>query len=143
MHEGKKGQQFYLCMKCHIGVDTHSKLVHTVRGTGGNVSDGVKSNTLLHGQETDMFADAGYQSAGKRADAKAGVNWHIAMRPGKRRALDKSHAVDALIDKARRSRPVSILCSQAADISLPMSVDIRTNPSVPTRTAKAVTRKTT
>ena len=31
-----------------------------------------------------MFADAGYQGAGKRPEA-TGVAWHVAMRPGKRR----------------------------------------------------------
>ncbi len=102
MHQSKKGQQYYFGMKCHIGVDAGSGLVHTVRGTSGNVSDVVEANTLLHGQETDVFGDAGYQGACKRADAKAGVNWHIAMRPGKRRALDQSHAVDALIDKVEK-----------------------------------------
>ena len=27
------------------------------------------------------------------------MNWHIAMRPGKRRALDKTRKVDALVDQ--------------------------------------------
>ena len=34
--------------------------------------------------------------------AKAGVQWHVAMRPGKRRLLDKSNAGDALIDQAEK-----------------------------------------
>ena len=49
-----------------------------------------------------MFADAGYQGAAKRPDARGGVNWHIAMRPGKRRALDKSSEIDALVDKIEK-----------------------------------------
>ena len=32
-----------------------------------------------------MFADAGYQGAAKRPEA-TGVDWHVAMRPGKRKA---------------------------------------------------------
>ena len=32
-----------------------------------------------------MFADAGYLGASKRAEA-TGVDWHVAMRPGKRNA---------------------------------------------------------
>jgi IS5 family transposase len=40
-------------MKAHIGVDADSGLVHTVRGTGGNVNDVVEANTLLHGEETE------------------------------------------------------------------------------------------
>ena len=31
-------------MKAHIGVDTDSGLVHTVRGASGNVSDVVEAN---------------------------------------------------------------------------------------------------
>ena len=81
------------------GVDADSGLVHTVRGTAANVNDVVEANSLLHGQESDAFGDAGYQGAAKRADAGEGVAWHIAMRPGKRRALDKTRKVDALVDQ--------------------------------------------
>ena len=38
----------------------------------------------------------------KRPDAKQGVKWHIAMRPCKRRALNRDNAADALIDQAER-----------------------------------------
>ena len=102
MHQTKKGNQWYFGMKAHIGVDAESGLVHTVRGTAANVNDVVEANNLLHGAETDVFADAGYQGAGKRPDAKNDVTWHVAMRPGKRRALDKSNAVDKLIDEIER-----------------------------------------
>jgi len=84
-------------------VDADSGLVHTVRGTSGNVSDVVEANSLLHGLETDVFADAGYQGAHKRPDAKEGVTWHVAMRPGKRRALDKENKpIDALIEQVEK-----------------------------------------
>ncbi len=89
-------------MKAHIGVDAESGLVHTVRGTFGHVSDIAEANSLLHGEETLAFGDAGYQGIEKRPDAKADVAWHIAMRPGKRRALNKSYAADALIDQAEK-----------------------------------------
>jgi IS5 family transposase len=35
MHQTRKGKQWYFGMKVHIGVDTDSGLVHTLRGTGG------------------------------------------------------------------------------------------------------------
>ena len=82
MHQSKKGNQWYFGMKAHIGMDADSGLVHTVRGTAGNVNDVVESNTLLHGKETQAWGDAGYQGADKRPDAKAIVRWNIAMRPG-------------------------------------------------------------
>jgi len=70
MHQTKKGNQWYFGMKAHIGVDADSGLVHTVRGTAANVNDVVEGNSLLHGDETVVFADAGYQGADKRPDAQ-------------------------------------------------------------------------
>jgi len=35
MHQSKKGKQWYFGMKAHIGEDTDSRVVHTVRGTAG------------------------------------------------------------------------------------------------------------
>jgi transposase, IS5 family len=102
MHQTKKGQQWYFGMKAHIGVDAESGLVHTVTGTAANVHDVLEANSLLHGDERDVFADAGYQGAHKRADAKPDVNWHVAMRPGKRRALDKTRHLHQLIDQLER-----------------------------------------
>ena len=102
MHSSKKGNQWYFGMKAHIGVDADSGLVHTVKGTAGHVHDITEGHSLLHGQERVVFADAGYQGVDKRADAKPEVQWHVAMRPGKRKALDKSHAADAMLDEAEK-----------------------------------------
>ena len=99
MHQTKKGNQWYFGMKAHIGVDAESGLVHTVKGTAGNVSDVVEANGLLHGQEEVVFADAGYQGAAKRADAKPGVSWHVARRPSSRRPFEKAGKLGQLIDE--------------------------------------------
>ena len=102
MHQSKKGNQWYFGMKAHIGVDAESGLVHTVRTTAGNVNDVVEANSLLHGEEADAFGDAGYQGVAKRSDAKPEVTWHIAMRPGRRNALDLSSPLAAMIDKSQQ-----------------------------------------
>ena len=102
MHSSKKGNQWYSGMKAHIGADAESGLVHTVRGTSGHVSDIAEGNTLLHGGETVAFGDAGYQGIEKRADATPDVTWHVALRPGKRKALDKDNQADAMVDKAEK-----------------------------------------
>ena len=102
MHSSKKGNQWYFGMKAHIGADAESGLVHTVRGTSGHVSDIAEGNTLLHGDECVAFGDAGYQGIEKRADATPDVTWHVAMRPGKRKALNKDNEADAMIDKAEK-----------------------------------------
>jgi transposase, IS5 family len=99
MKQSKKGNQWYFGMKAHIGVDAASGLTHTVRGTAGSVNDVVVANELLHGKERDVFADAGYQGAHKRPGARKKVRWHVAMRPGKRKALDPSKPLDAIVDK--------------------------------------------
>lgn len=88
MHQSKKGKQWYFGMKAHIGVDAQSGLVHTVIGTAGHVSDVTQAQALLHGDETDVFADAGYQGVEKREESlECPVTWHVAMRPSQRRAL--------------------------------------------------------
>ena len=102
MDSSKKANQWYFGMKAHIGVDAESGLVHTVRGTSGNVSDIAEANSLLHGRESVAFGDAGYQGVEKRLDAKADLTWHVAMRPGKRKALNIKNEADAMTHKAEK-----------------------------------------
>ncbi len=92
MHQAKYGNLWYFGMKAHthISVDVHSGLVHTVQSTEANVIDVVERNSLLHGQEIEVSADAGYQDADKRPDAPESVAWHVAMKPSKRKVLDKT-----------------------------------------------------
>ncbi len=104
MHQSKKGRQWYFGMKAHIGVDAESGLVHTVRGTAGNVSDVVEANSLLHGQETEAVGDAGYRGADKRPDANPKVTWNVAVRPGQRKQLDKSQVLDWMRDEFERMK---------------------------------------
>lgn len=100
MHQTKKGNQWHFGMKAHIGVDADSGLVHTVVGTAANVNDVTQASALVHGEETDVFADAGYQGVAKREEVQGiEANWHVAMRPGKRRALDKDSPMGAVLEQ--------------------------------------------
>jgi len=93
MHQTKKGKQYYFGMKAHIGVDAHSGLVHSLKGTAANVSDVTQAHALLHGEEREVFGDAGYQGVEKREenrDCKA--RWHTAMKRHKRKALPDTDA---------------------------------------------------
>ena len=100
MHQTKKGNQWHFGMKAHIGVDADSGLVHTVVGTAANVNDVTQASALVHGEERDVFADAGYQGVGKREETQGiKANWHVAMRPGKRRALDKATPMGRVLDE--------------------------------------------
>ena len=96
MHQTKKGNQWHFGMKAHIGDDKNSGLVHTVIGTAANVNDVTQAQALLHGDEKEGFGDAGYQGAEKRPEAQGKVRWNIAMRPGKRRALNMGKEIDRL-----------------------------------------------
>jgi len=85
MHQVRKGNQWYFGLKAHIGVDRDSKLVHTVVVTAANVADITKTAELLHGQETQVHADAGYTGVEKRAEVVAlnrTIDWQIACKRG-------------------------------------------------------------
>ena len=90
MHQTKKGNQWYFGMKAHIGADRDSKLVHTVVVTAANVADITQTAALLHGEETQVHADAGYTGVEKRAEIVAlerKMDWQIARKRGQINAL--------------------------------------------------------
>jgi len=89
MHQTKKGQQWYFGMKAHLGVDSRSKLIHSVAATAANVHDSQALPWLLHGDERRVWGDSAYtgQTAALRACAP--------------------HAQDFTHRKGRRSQPLS------------------------------------
>ena len=103
MHQTKKGNQWYFGMKVHLGVDSDSGLIHSVETTAANVHDLSSAAELLHGEETVVYGDAGYQGIEKRPEMQGrGIGFRVAMRPGKRRALANTPEVrvDDLIEAA-------------------------------------------
>lgn len=89
MHQTKKGNEWHFGMKMHIGVDESLGLVHSVSTTAANVHDLDEVPKLLHGDESTVWADAGYQGADNREEHEdRDVDWLIAMRPGTRKQLD-------------------------------------------------------
>jgi IS5 family transposase len=104
MHQTKKGNQWYFGMKAHIGVDAESGLTHTVEATAANVNDVTLAHALLHGEETHVFADAGYQGVEKREENEhTPVTWHVAMKASKRRALPDTRW-GRMIEKAEHAK---------------------------------------
>jgi IS5 family transposase len=105
MHQSKKGNQWHFGMKCHIGVDSNSGLVHTVVSTPGHEADVSHAHKLLHGQESHALGDSGYQGVDKRAEAaKSEVTWHIAMRKGLRKKLDLGTQLGMLKEKYEQTK---------------------------------------
>ncbi len=68
MHQTRKGRQWSFGMKLHTGTDARTGLVHSVSTTAANVSDVTEAHRLLHGGETEVWGDAGYQGAEKRPE---------------------------------------------------------------------------
>jgi IS5 family transposase len=48
-------------MKAHIGVDSRTKIIHTVAASSANVHDSLALPVLLHGKETCVWGDSAYQ----------------------------------------------------------------------------------
>jgi len=108
MHQTKKGNQWYFGMKAHIGADRDSKLVHTMVATAAHVADVTKTAELLHGEETQVHADAGYTGVEKRPEIMAlerKIDWQIAGKRGVIRALAEGAEKEALkaVEKAKAS----------------------------------------
>ncbi len=68
-HSTKKGNTWHFGYKAHIGVDTDTGLVHTLRVTSANVHDVTMTAQLLSGEEKTVYGDSGYLGAEKREDA--------------------------------------------------------------------------
>jgi IS5 family transposase len=104
MHQTKKGNQWYFGMKAHIGVDAQSGLVHRVSGTAANVADIAQTHALLHGQEKTAYADAGYLGVEKREEIvtrSPGVEWHVAAKRGKVKAMAEGLAKELTVQLER------------------------------------------
>ncbi len=89
MRSTKKGNNWHFGLKLHIGVDAESGLAHTGVTTAAHAADVSHVTELLHGEEADVFADAGYTGVDKRDEVTAAqqdgriapnVNWHVATK---------------------------------------------------------------
>ncbi len=105
MHQTKKGQQWHFGMKLHIGADAASGLIHTAVTTPAHVNDVTQGHALLHGEERLVFADAGYQGIEKRPEKRTNATWHVAMGPGKLKALQDTPVgrLDRQIERLKAS----------------------------------------
>ena len=55
MHQTKKGNSWHFGMKLHIGVDSETGLVHSLRTTAANAADVTEAHRLLHGAEREAY----------------------------------------------------------------------------------------
>ena len=66
MHQTKKGNQFR--DEGALGVDSETGIVHSLSTTAANAHDVTEAHGLLHGGETQVWCDAGYQGVHKREE---------------------------------------------------------------------------
>lgn len=89
MRQTKKGNQWYFGMKAHIGVDSRTKLIHSMVSTAANVHDSQVLPDLLHGKETRVWGDSAYSGQADVVRQRA------------------PHARDFTQKKSARHRPLS------------------------------------
>ncbi len=71
MHQTKKGNEWHFGMKAHVGVDSQSKVIHSVVVSPANTADCKVLEQLLLGHETRVYGDQAYKSQGEVIRAKA------------------------------------------------------------------------
>ena len=71
MHQTRKGNQWYFGMKAHVGVDSQSRLIHSVAVTPANTHDSQLIEDLLHGEETVVWGDSAYSGQNEALKAAA------------------------------------------------------------------------
>ena len=68
-HSAKKRNTWHFGYNAHIGVDSKSGLVHTVKVTAATLHDVTVTSDLLTGEEEVVYGDSGYLGSDKRPDA--------------------------------------------------------------------------
>jgi transposase, IS5 family len=95
MHQTRKGNQWYYGMKAHVGVDSKTKMVHTVVATAAHVADSTVLPELLHGEETHVWGDQAYRG---QADVIHECSPHA------RDCTNKRYRYQARIDEVERAK---------------------------------------
>jgi IS5 family transposase len=86
MHQTKKDNEWRFGMKCHIGVDAGSGLVHTMTVTAANEHDITETAKLLREDDDVTYGDSAYIGIQKRPEIKenahfANIDFRINRRP--------------------------------------------------------------
>ncbi len=68
MHQIRKGNEWRFGMKCHVGVDAGSGLLHTVTVTSANKHDITETVNLIREDDEVVYGDSGYLGVQKRSE---------------------------------------------------------------------------
>lgn len=75
--------------------------------TAANAHDITQAHALLHSQEADVFAVSGYRGVEKQEEIqvrKHQPNWYEAMMPSKRKALEVTTPMDAILVQLEKTK---------------------------------------
>lgn len=86
MHQTRKGNEWRFGMKCHVGVDAGSGLVHTITVTSANKHDITETVNLIREDDEVVYGDSGYLGVQKRFEIQQSecfskVDFRINRRP--------------------------------------------------------------
>ncbi len=107
IHQPKKRNHWHQGVKAHIDTDADQGMVHSVATAAANPHDITQARAMLHGVETDVFADSGYRGVEKREEIQnqdPSVNWHITIIPGKRTAMEKATPMGTILEKLSQTK---------------------------------------
>ncbi len=87
MHQTKKGNEWRFGMKCHVGVDAFSGLVHTITVTAANAHDITQAANLIREDDEVVYGDSAYLGIQKRPEVAGDehlsrIEYRINRRPG-------------------------------------------------------------
>ena len=109
MHQTKKGNEWRFGMKCHIGVDAFSGLVHTIEVTSANVHDVSVAVKLIREDDEVVYGDSGYLGIDKREEVVSdehlsSIDYRINRRPSSlQKVSDNSFDWDRMMEHAKSS----------------------------------------
>lgn len=112
MHQTKEENEWRFGMKCHVGADAGSGLVHTITVTAGNAHDITQAAALIREDDEIVYGDSGYLGIQKRPEIASNkhlssIEYRINCRPGR-----LPHVSDNAIDWERyiKNRKSSVRC---------------------------------
>ncbi len=112
MHQTKKGGVWHFGMKCHIGVDAGSGLVHSMTVTPANDHDITQAAALIREDDEVVYGDSGYLGIQKRDEVTSSehlssIDYRINRRPS---SLPKVSDNAFHWDRYIESRKSSVRC---------------------------------
>lgn len=112
MKQAQKGKEWHFGMKCHIGVDAGTGLVHSMEVTAANIHDVTVASKLIREDDEVVYGDAGYTGIEKRKEIKKNealtdIDYRICRRP---KSIPKSTENSFNWDRWIEYRKSSVRC---------------------------------